>query len=590
LEKPALTQINSDKSTDRTDLVRVRDLVGYFYKCVKTILLYPPTNPLPAEFRARLHEKLVAYLSEFGPLNLQVRGDQFVYEGETVHEEAGGEDNFIATLTRDGIQKLSFLPGLEAAELSKFLDIVKKVINERSEDDDLVTLFWEASFTSIRYEAIAELDSVDYEAVERQLFAANPAHDSTDAVNYASVVLEEQDADPGQSGGAEPPASTPERVHIESTDVSRILDDLVHLSDDISQVDHYLREATQFDPASSTLGIIFEILIGENEIPEFRESCNLLDGFYDRVIEQADFHSALRIYNGLRELEASERPQSPARAQRLLESCQRTIDKLRVTQLSTALNAHPGCDMAACRTLLGSLPGEILPHMVNMLGELEHFPARSMVCDILAERGASRVDLIGNGIFDKRWYVVRNVAAILGNIGGSRACQYLEKAVRHADARVRREVVEALTRMDPVDSNHLLRTALCDAQIDLRLLALRALAHRKDSKSVEEIEARIRDKKFLRLEPTEQKEWLSALAQIAGDEALPTFQKLIGGLMFFDRAERMRLQTLATLALGSSSGPRTLEYLDRLTHHKDTRVRDAAVRAMNRIQIDGTGI
>jgi len=582
-----LTQIKSRTGEDKTELTTVRDLVGYFYKCVKTILLYPPTNPMPAEFKAKLHEKLSTYLVEFGALTLQVRGDQFVYEGETVHEEAGGEDNFIATLTRDGIQKLTFLPGIALEELDAFLNIVKKVINERDEDDDLVTLLWEASFSRIRYEAISELESVDYEAIERQLLAHGSVPDDSAGISYVNVVLEDQAAGASVADGQ---AALPERVRVEKADVCNILNDMVDLSDDLSQVDAYLREASQFDAAASTVGIVFEILIGENEIPEFRESCNLLDGLYDRMIEQADFRSAERIYAGLTELEQVEKGHSPARAERLHESRQRTVDKLRVTQISAALNAHPGCDISACRALLGALPTEVLPHLVSMLGDLEHYPARAMVCDILAERGADRVDLIGNGIFDKRWYVVRNVAGILGNIGGSRACQYLEKAVRHADERVRREVVEALVRMDPADSNHVLRAAIADAQVDLRLLALRALAHRKDHKTGEQVEARVTEKAFRRLEPTEQKEWLSALARIFGDEALPVFKELIDGWMLFDRAARQRLRALATLSLGEGDGVLILEYLESLTHHKDTRVRDAAVRAMNRIQIEETGI
>jgi len=587
LERNSLTQIKSGTADGNAQLTTVRELVGYFYKCVKTILLYPPTNPMPAEFKARLHEKLSAYLTDYDALTLQVRGDQFVYEGETVHEEAGGEDNFIATLTRDGIQKLIFLPGLGPEELDRFLGIVKKVINERNEDDDLVTLLWEASFTRIRYEAISELDSVDYEAIERQLAANQAVSDESTGVNYVNVVLEEQEAQAGQSGST---TDMPERMRVEQADVSKILNDMVDMSDDLSQVDAYLREAQQFDPASSTLGIIFEILIGENEIPEFRESCALLDSFYDRVIEQADFHSAERIYTGLTELEETEKGHSPARAERLHESRQRTVDKLRVNQMTKALNAHPGCDMESYRALLRALPAEVIPHLVNMLGELEHFPARAVISDILAERGTDRVDLIGNGVFDKRWYVVRNIATILGNIGGGRACQYLEKIVRHPDERVRREVIEALVRMDPSNSNHVLRAAISDAQLDLRLLALRALAQRGDLQTAEEVEHRVLEKAFRYLEPTEQREWLSALARIAGDEAISTFRQLIDGWMLIDRAARQRLRALATLALGDGEGEQTLAYLESLMHHKDKRVRDAALRAMNKIQVEETGI
>jgi hypothetical protein len=589
LEKYNLAEPTAGSSACTQDIAAVRDLVGYLYKSVKTILLYPPTNPLPGEFKLHLHEKLTAWVNERGPLVLTVRGDQFVYEGQTVHEESGGDDNFISTLMRDGVQKISFHPGLELHELDAFLGIIKRVINERSEDDDLVTLLWEASFSNIRYEAISELDTRDYTAIEQAL-SSRPAKDDTGKINYGAVVLEESSltalgSTDGGPGGAPLPASR----SVDAVNVTNILDSLADLSDDLSQVDAYLREATQFDPATSTIGIVFEILIGEEEVPAFYESCNILDGLYDRFIDQADFGSAAKIYEGVCELEEAEKDHSPARAKRLSQSRLRTADKLRIERMVRALNANAGCDLRACQALLTGLPADILGHLVTALGELEHFASRKIVCDVLAERGADRIDTIGNGIFDKRWYVVRNIALVLGNIGGAKACQYLEKAVQHADERVRREVIEALVRMDPALANRILRRALEDDSVDLRLFALRALAQRRDEETGDWATSWVLDKAFLRLEPTEQKEWLVAVARIRGDRALPTFQKLISGFALFQSSARQRLRGLAVLSLGDAGGTAATEFLEKLSQHRNARLRDSALKALHRMHHEPRG-
>ncbi len=578
----------------------VRELVGYLYKAVKTILLYPTTNPLPGEFRLHLHEKLTAYLEAHGALTLTVRGDQFVHEGNTVHEETGGDDNFISTLTRDGVQKLSFHAGLELHELEAFLNVIKKVISERGGDDDLVTLLWESSFTHIRYEAISELEAVDYDAVEQKLLSraskeVNEVDDAAAGINYGSLVLDESgpvDLANAVSGGIEGAvggAPSAKSRPLDTVDVTNIIDDLADLSDDLSQVDTYLREATQFDPATSTISIVFEILIGEDEVPAFGESCNLVDNLYDRFIEQADFGSAVKIYEGICELEDVEKDHSPARAKRLSQSRLRTADKVRMSRITQALNANPGCDIRACQALLTGLPLEMLPHLVTSLGDLEHFAARKMACDLLAERGADRLDTIGNGMFDKRWYVVRNVALVLGNIGGARACQYLEKAVQHADERVRREVIEALVRMDPELANRTLRQALDDASVELRLLTLRALAARRDEETAALAAQRVLNKSFQQREPTEQKEWLVALARIQGDGAMPTFQKLISGFSLFQSSARLRLRALAVTALGEAGGEAASAYLEKLSKDKNERVRDAATKALHRKQHGARG-
>jgi hypothetical protein len=578
---------------DQVSTAAVRELVGYLYKSVKTIILYPPANPLPAEFKLHLHEKLAAYLDEHGPLVLQVRGDQFIHEGHTVHEEKGGDDNFISTLTRDGVQKLSFHPGLELHELEAFLNIIKKVINERSEDDDLVTLLWEASFSNIRYESISELDEMDYTAAEQAMMSRRePEAESAGGINYGSVVLEESAA-PGLEGlegiGGGGGGSNLSTRSLEAVDVSHIIDDLADLSDDLSQVDTYLREATQFDPAASTISIVFEILIGEDEVPAFHESCNIVDTLYDRFIDQADFGSAAKIYQGICELEETEQDHSPARAKRLAQSRLRTSDKLRIGRLTKALNSHPGCDMNACQALLTGLPIDILPHLVSSLGDLEHYSSRKIACDVLAERGADRLDTIGNGMFDKRWYVVRNVAIILGNIGGARACHYLEKAVQHTDERVRREVIEALVRMDPQLANRILRTALSDGSVDLRLLTLRALAQRRDEETAVLASSHILEKAFLKLEPTEQKEWLVAVARIQGESALPMFKKLISGFTLLKSSARLRLRGLAVVALGEAGGAAASDFLEKLSKDKNERVRDAALKALHRMHHERKG-
>jgi HEAT repeat protein len=288
-------------------------------------------------------------------------------------------------------------------------------------------------------------------------------------------------------------------------------------------------------------------------------------------------------------LEQAEVDHSPARAKRLEESRLRTADKLRVEQITAALNAHPGCDIDSCRALLQALPVGILPHLVSALGDLAHFPPRRLACNILAERGADRVDAIGNGIFDKRWYVIRNVALVLGNIGGPRSATYLEKVVSHPDERVRREVIEALIRMEPEHSNALLRRALDDPRFELRVLALQALARRRDAATAEAALERIRGSAFRRLEPTEQKEWLGALARIQGDDALPTFKKLLGGFALFDRSAKQRLEGLAVLALGEAESPGVVAYLEELSRGKNERIRDSAYRALNHIHNESSG-
>jgi len=125
--------------------------------------------------------------------------------------------------------------------------------------------------------------------------------------------------------------------------------------------------------------------------------------------------------------------------------------------------------------------------------------------------------------------------------------------------------------------------------VELRLLTLRALAARRDEETAALAAQRVLNKSFQQREPTEQKEWLVALARIQGDGAMPTFQKLISGFSLFQSSARLRLRALAVTALGEAGGEAASAYLEKLSKDKNERVRDAATKALHRKQHGARG-
>jgi HEAT repeat protein len=216
------------------------------------------------------------------------------------------------------------------------------------------------------------------------------------------------------------------------------------------------------------------------------------------------------------------------------------------------------------------------------LGDIEHVPARKVACDVLAERGAARVDDIGALTLDRRWYVARNAAQVLSRIGGPRAMAHLEKAASHADPKVRRAVLDGAARITTPDASRILRGALKDPSAELQARALRALAARRDEETGALAEARVRGAGFRKLAPDEQQEWLSALARIRGDGALPALRPFLARRRFFDGAARRYLRQLAIAALGEGGGPAGTALLETLALDPDERVRAAATLALER--------
>ncbi len=98
-------------------------------------------------------------------------------------------------------------------------------------------------------------------------------------------------------------------------------------------------------------------------------------------------------------------------------------------------------DIQAC---LKPLADDLVEPLVRALGMETRGPMRAMICDLLISLGGEKVDALGRMVDDQRWYVVRNVANVLGRLHSPRAVAYLNRLVQHPDYRVRRETVMAL--------------------------------------------------------------------------------------------------------------------------------------------------
>jgi len=573
---------------------RVRGLVDRLYKAVRATLLYPSTSPLPGDFQRALHESLADYLTHHVSLELHVRDNELLHDGKSVHKDIGGEIDLTGPLGRDGIESLTFLPGVTLDEVGQFLAVIKRAVKERSPDEDLVTMLWEAAPRRIRYKVVEGLvEDVGARPVRPAAKTSKAAGTADEAGPGAAGARGAgfgsgggaAGAGAGTGGGGAQSAASDERAAsaeaTKTTGIARILNQLSDFTGDIAQRDAYRLEAARFDPVASTIGIVLEILAAEEFIEGFQETCGLIDDFYDRLLEQADFGPALRIHEGLAQAERAEADAQSPRARRLRDSRLRAADSIRVGNICAALNALACRNLDGARRLLTSLPEELVPHLAGLLGDLEHVPARRMACDILAARGAAHVDAIGALVLDPRWFVVRNAVQVLSRIGGPRAAAHLEKAASHANPIVRRVVLDAVSRVETEDANVVLRSALSDPSRDLALRALRVLAERRDAGASGLVERRILEPDFLRLKSEEQQEWLSALARIKGDSALPLFRRLIAR-PFWEGKARRYLRLTAIAALGAGGGPGMTAFLEELARDRDETVRGDAQLALDR--------
>jgi len=130
----------------------VEELLRLFVKAARNYQLYPANNPILGASLEALRSGFAPVWEETDELVLAVSETELRWGDQVVHrDDSRGNDALPWTFYKDGIRELRLLPGVEGEEVVKLLDILQRGRVASPEDDDLLTLLWEAEFTLLRY-------------------------------------------------------------------------------------------------------------------------------------------------------------------------------------------------------------------------------------------------------------------------------------------------------------------------------------------------------------------------------------------------------------------------------------------------------
>ena len=172
---------------------------------------------------------------------------------------------------------------------------------------------------------------------------------------------------------------------------------------------------------------------------------------------------------------------------------------------------------------------EALSVVVDFLGVLEFRSHREAVCDYLVKAGSDYIDIISRGIFDRRWFVVRNSVSVMARIGGEKAFGYIEKAIGHEDSRVRLQIVRGLGDNSDDKSISILKQLVWDADEIVSQVAITSLlkSDREDNfKTITEI---INDDRFATFSESNQEMFITIFSKMGGEYAVSYLTTLISG-------------------------------------------------------------
>lgn len=526
---------------------------------VRTVRTFGDSSPNALSARERAIEHLLGVLDFHAPLTLHCTplelwlGDEAVVRAPSGGEgELAMERRLPFLLYRDGIRTLTFARETTREDAAALLDGLARVATQHATHEDLVTLLWEAELVGLRID-LAPL---------HQSFRPHGGPDpsvppaSTDALDgshapgangappraFADWPLPETFADPVAAWRALAPLEAEARAELRarweqehtgawSDGVGRLVDDVLAVANDA-------------DTQVALAHALVTWLAGSLQRCEWREAGEAIAALHR--VDPDGTRSAAPLTSVLQALDAE------AIAERLDES-------------------EPDAQ-AQCFALAVRIGRPALDLMVGVLATATRVRLRAAATTALAYLCADDPTALARYLADSRWYLVRNIVFVLGQIGGSGIVPLLTSCTRHGDARVRRAIVHALGQVPPAERQPLLAAVLESDDAQAVSAALAMLARDAGPGLTAVLLERVTALDFAQRHDDVKSALITALGDTADDSAIGALEPLVqkGGWFARRTAER----AAAAQALARIGSPRALAVL-----HAGLQSRAEAIRA-----------
>jgi HEAT repeat protein len=543
----------------------VNKICALLHQAYRGLRLYPADHPSARQAVDGLMEAVSAHLNELGPLVLRVEETRLLQEDEQVYSFTGSRDNLAFLLFRDGIRSISFFPGLEVAELDTFLNCLAHADDLAAIEHDLATAFWEQDFAHMDYlvadpflggEVLRE-GTIDVlrEMVLRRLDETTSTEVSEpDSAGSLLSPVESLGLDPGALALTQAETELSERTVTEGSDV---LGDFVVVLLELAA--HEALAAGGSQPAENDPALV-----------------RSLAAVVDHHLENRDLDGLNDLIGRLRVLEMAGR--RPAGLVDAVVAGVVTAQRLGAL-LEKGIEGQSEDTSRAERFLEAVLPGA-LPMVLELLVQTEDRAARKTLLAALRMQDGVPGRLIWPLMQDLRWYVVRNAVHLMAGSPEPELPTRLERLLRHADTRVRREVVRTLDSLEGSRPVPALLKALNDEDSSVRILAARSLGHRDGAGGQAALLTHVLPGSFDNRPGEEIEAFTLALATLGGEEAVSILDTLWRRQHL--RARALPVRVAALRALAAIPSEKAAMVLAEAARSREAPVRQAAERMLRK--------
>ena len=540
----------------------VEELLRLVAKAARAHQLYLPNNPIYRGAIDSLRAGFVALWKETDEVTLVIAETELQWYGLPVTKETSkSTDNLAWLFYKDGVRELTIAQGFEETEVVAFLEMIQRARKANADEDDLVTMLWEADFTFLKYRYVDVLSD-----------------------GSGDGLVDGREMAPVSPGEVQAAAHQP----VESSRASTIVD----MADFDATL--YFLDESEIDYLQKEIGREYK------EDLRVKVAASLLDIFEaqanDKVREEvlADLQTAMVYlltagqYRGAARI-LREAALAAQRATALIpdhkEQLARLADRLSTPEVLTQLiQTLDATTEAPSREELGDLFDQLRPSALSTIcqwvGRIRSEQIRQPLAAAAGRLASLHTSELIRVIQDPDREISDEAIHVAGIVKAQAAVPSLGRLLNDPDAARRLRIVQALAEIGSAGAMQALERVMEDADRDVRLTAARALTARAHRPALPRFDAIVKGRALREADPTEKMVFFEGFGALCGDAGVPHLDALLNGKSFLGRREDAEIRACAAIALGRIGTPKAVAALQKSAGEREIIVRNAVGRAL----------
>lgn len=208
----------------------------------------------------------------------------------------------------------------------------------------------------------------------------------------------------------------------------------------------------------------------------------------------------------------------------------------------------------AIHRMLLSAGEEAVEELLDAIIEAQEAVRRRNLFNALVLFGGRIRPQVEGRLKHKEWYVVRQMLALLGELGDPDSIGAIEGTFSHPEVRVKKEAMKALVKIHSPRSTQILLRMLGDEDPSVVMQAIISLGMLKDPGAIEALGAIATKREAFADNQDQKKEAVKALGIIGDRKALPYLTGILFRKVWFGKRSNEEMRAMAAWSLGAIGG------------------------------------